>query len=213
MITVDRNPTFHLAWNRDTTKIPSCHQAIRPSVFLPLGSLGNENQRDSFIEQFNTLYLEHIEGFKKVKKEKGEKERNMEWRVRLKRKTESSGVSGGKNKTKEAEDRDRLKAIKAYQALKAEQRAGRGGGGGGGGRTTTTSSSSSLQNKRFKTDEARSQVSSSSSSSSSSSQPAAARPSSSGNSSGGGKKRPMSKAERKEFLKKRIKAGRASQKK
>ena len=143
MFHIDRAQSL-VGWGR--TGPPLLRGGVKESVFLPLGPLKDEDQRDQYMNEFNILYEEHIEGFKKIKKEKGEKERNMEWRQRLKRKKEensgggssssgssSSSSSSGKNNTgssnkgardrrknnKQDEERDRLKAIQAYKDLKA----------------------------------------------------------------------------------------------
>lgn len=133
-------PSFQTAWSKGS--MPVLNSGVKPSAFLPLGEFNVETDQDSFITNFNILYLERIEGFKKIKKEKGEKERNMEWRVRLKRKAEStnSNTSSSSNTTntrdfKVSEERDRLKAIRAYQALKQSKGNGhlqKGGQGGKG---------------------------------------------------------------------------------
>ena len=141
---IDRRANIH-SWAR--TGPPALKNGMKESVFVPLGPLNDDVQRDQYITEFNILYGEHIEGFKKIKKEKGDKERNMEWRQRLKRKQERNGGSSGggggggsssissssssksrnasgrgRQKHKQNEgDRDRLKAIQAYKKLKAER--------------------------------------------------------------------------------------------
>ena len=89
---IDRRANIH-SWAR--TGPPALKNGMKESVFVPLGPLNDDVQRDQYITEFNILYGEHIEGFKKIKKEKGDKERNMEWRQRLKRKQERNGGSGG----------------------------------------------------------------------------------------------------------------------
>src|SRR4051794_23259670 len=52
---------------------------VKPSVYLPL-------HKSTFLEKFEVLWDEHIEGFKKRKKAKTESDMNMEWRKRLEEK-------------------------------------------------------------------------------------------------------------------------------
>ena len=101
------------SWTRrDGAAMPELRGAsAKRSVFLPLGELdkggssGAAHHEERFMERFNALYFEHISGFKKAKKEKGEKERNMEWRLRLaeKRKRDSARASAASSSSSSSE--------------------------------------------------------------------------------------------------------------
>jgi len=59
----------------------------RPSAFITLGE-------DNFLQLFSDLFFEHVEGFtglRRAKREKTDKDKNMEWRVRLKEKQQIQG--------------------------------------------------------------------------------------------------------------------------
>mmetsp|Transcript_918 Transcript_918/g.1803 ORF Transcript_918/g.1803 Transcript_918/m.1803 type:complete len:146 (+) Transcript_918:102-539(+) len=98
----------------------------RPSVLLTLGA-------NDFSERFSELFAEHVEGFTGLrgsKRPKSEKEKNMEWRVRLNEKrakakagqpaTNTSEVNGKKAASKAAKEKEKLRlaAIERYQKLK-----------------------------------------------------------------------------------------------
>ena len=86
------------------------------SVFLPLGNLDKEentHHEEKFMKAFTELYFEHIPGFKKAKKEKSSKERNMEWRMRLaeKRKRDAGGDDRSKSISSDVSRRSLISSI------------------------------------------------------------------------------------------------------
>jgi len=65
------------------SKIPSyVNDLARPSVWLPL-------EDEAFQQKFEAVWEEHIEGFKKRKRSRTDKDLNMEWRKRLAEKKQS----------------------------------------------------------------------------------------------------------------------------
>ena len=122
---IDRRANIH-SWAR--TGPPALKNGMKESVFVPLGPLNDDVQRDQYITEFNILYGEHIEGFKKIKKEKGDKERNMEWRQRLKRKQEKNGGSngGGSSSSSSSSSSSNDSSSSSNNSSKSRKASGRG---------------------------------------------------------------------------------------
>mmetsp|Transcript_9388 Transcript_9388/g.10814 ORF Transcript_9388/g.10814 Transcript_9388/m.10814 type:complete len:145 (-) Transcript_9388:1040-1474(-) len=87
---------------------------VRPSILLQLGD-------ENFMESFTALWEEHIDGFSGKKRERTEKEKNMEWRLRVKAKRCISD-NGKKSKMTEKQKKNRLAAIRQYQQMKKKSR-------------------------------------------------------------------------------------------
>ena len=67
-------------------RIPEPSEPVaKRSTMIPLYGprADNVESRKKFLQAFVTVYREHVDGFKKAKKEKGRRDKKMEWRIRL----------------------------------------------------------------------------------------------------------------------------------
>lgn len=88
----------------------------RPSAFVRLEST-------DFMEQFKMLWDEHIEGFTGLrgsKRERTEKEKQMEWRKRVKQLQEKKPIQAKKN-GQTVSEADRQLAIQRYREMKLKK--------------------------------------------------------------------------------------------
>jgi len=91
----------------------------RPSVFFKLGAA-------DFLERFTECFKEHIEGFvglRGSKRERTEKEKNMEWRTRVgDLKKQKEKIVDVRKSGQTVSEKDRLLAIQRYRELRANKK-------------------------------------------------------------------------------------------
>jgi len=88
----------------------------RPSVLIKL-------EQSNFGDEFARLFHEHVEGFtglRGTKRERSEREKNMEWRIRLQKKRRADAAASSSHKT--GGQKKRELAIENYRKLKEAKR-------------------------------------------------------------------------------------------